>query len=168
MTNRLPFVQRLIAFYQVLHILSRNPLCCMRAPCPVRSKNGDRVLTHAVTHEQKNRGGNNGEKRIHWWCNSSANPFNTAETVWKTSLSNLHTHEATGSSPIVSTRNHRNRLIPVIFFRNLRLFMALNFRRFIKTHTLTHTGSGKHQTARDRMFPIVWAAFSCASVVTWA
>ena len=25
----------------------------------------DRVLTHAVTHEQKNRGGNNGEKRIY-------------------------------------------------------------------------------------------------------
>ena len=30
--DRLPFVQRLIAFYQVLHILSRNPLCFMRAP----------------------------------------------------------------------------------------------------------------------------------------
>ena len=28
--------------------------------------------------------------------------------------------------------------------------------------------SGKHQTARDRMFPIVWAALSWASVVTWA
>lgn len=32
-------------------ILSRKPLCCIRAPCPVRSKNKDRVLTHAVTHE---------------------------------------------------------------------------------------------------------------------
>ena len=30
----------------------------------------------------------------------------------------LHTHEATGSSPVVSTKNHRNRLIPVIFFRD--------------------------------------------------
>ena len=32
-------------------ILSRKPLCSIRAPCPVRSKNKDRVLTHAVTHE---------------------------------------------------------------------------------------------------------------------
>ena len=31
-------------------------------------------------------------------------------------------------------------MIPVIFFRNLQLFEMLNFRRFIKTHTLTHTG----------------------------
>ena len=70
-TNRLPFVQRLTAFYQVLHILSRKslcymraPLCCMKASCPQQTENEDRVLTHAVTHEQKNRGGNNGEKRI--------------------------------------------------------------------------------------------------------
>ena len=63
--NRLPFVQRLTAFYQVLHILSRNPLCCMRAPCPQQTENEDRVLTHAVTHEQKKWGGNNGEKRIY-------------------------------------------------------------------------------------------------------
>ena len=28
----------------------------------------------------------------------------------------------------------------MIFFRNLQLFEMLNFRRFIKTHTLTHTG----------------------------
>ena len=41
---------------------------------------------------------------------------------------------------------------------------------FFLTQTLTPTGagSGKHQTARDRMVPIVWAAFICASVVTWA
>ena len=44
---------------------SEEPLCCMRAPCPVRSKNEDRVLTHAVTHEQKKRGGNNGETHIY-------------------------------------------------------------------------------------------------------
>ena len=51
-----PFLQqRLTAFYQVLHILSRN------LPCPTRTENEDRVLTHAVTHEQKNRDGNNGE-----------------------------------------------------------------------------------------------------------
>ena len=45
-------------------LLHENPLYCMRAPCPQRTGNEDRVLTHAVTHEQKNRGGNNGEKRI--------------------------------------------------------------------------------------------------------
>ena len=34
-----PFLQqRLIAFYQVLHILSRNPLCCMRAPLPTANR----------------------------------------------------------------------------------------------------------------------------------
>ena len=70
------------------------------------------------------------------------NPLIAAETVRKASLSNLHTHEATGSSPVVSTKNHRNHLIPVIFFRNPQLFEILNFRRFIKTHTLTHTGKG--------------------------
>ena len=31
------------------------------------------------------------------------NPLIAAETVRKASLSNLHTHEATGSSPVVST-----------------------------------------------------------------
>jgi len=69
-----PFLQqRLTAFYQVLHILSRKSLCYMRAPlcymkasCPQQTENEDHVLTHAVTHEQKKRGGNSGEKRIHW------------------------------------------------------------------------------------------------------
>ena len=107
-------------------------------------------MTHVLTHEQKKRDGNSGTKRIHWWWNSSANPFNTAETVWKTSLSNLHTHEATGSSPVVSTKNHRNRSILVIFFRNLQLFCALNFRRFFKTHTLTHTGKGPESTGQGQ------------------
>ena len=62
----------------------------------------------------------------------------------------LHTHEATGSSPVVSTKNHRNRLIPVIFFRNPQLFMALNFCRFFKTHTLTHTGKGAESTGQGQ------------------
>ena len=68
----------------------------------------------------------------------------------KASLSNLHTHEATGSSPVVSTRNHRNHLIPVIFFRNSQFFEMLNFRRFIKTHTLTHTGKGADSTGQGQ------------------
>ena len=62
----------------------------------------------------------------------------------------LHTHEATGSSPVVSTKNHRNRLIPVIFFYNLQLFEMLNFRRFITTHTLTHTGKGPESTGQGQ------------------
>ena len=36
----------------------------MKAFCPQQTENEDRVLTHAVTHEQKNRGENNGTKRI--------------------------------------------------------------------------------------------------------
>jgi len=36
----------------------------MKAFCPQQTENEDRVLTHAVTHEQKKQGGNSGEKRI--------------------------------------------------------------------------------------------------------
>ena len=43
-----------------------------------------------------------------------------------------------------------NRLIPVIFFRNSQLFEILNFRRFIKTHTLTHTGKGAESTGQGQ------------------
>ena len=78
------------------------------------------------------------------------NPLIAAETVRKAALSNLHTHEATGSSPVVSTKNHRNHLIPVIFFRNSQLFEILNFRRFFKTHTLTHTGKGPESTGQGQ------------------
>ena len=78
------------------------------------------------------------------------NPLIAAETVRKASLSNLHTHEATGSSPVVSTKSHRNRLIPVAFFHNPQLFMALNFWRFFKTHNLTHTGKGPESTGQGQ------------------
>ena len=78
------------------------------------------------------------------------NPLYSPESPRKASLSNLHTHEATGSSPVVSTKNHRNRLIPVIFFRNPQLFWALNFCRFFKTHTLTHTGKGADSTGQGQ------------------
>ena len=54
-------------------------------------------------------------------------PLYSPKIQQKTVLSNLHTHEATGSSPVVSTKNHRNRLIPVIFFHNPQLFEVLNF-----------------------------------------
>jgi len=77
------------------------------------------------------------------------NPLIAAETVRKASLSNLHTHEATGSSPVVSTKNHRNRLIPVILFYKSQLFEMFNFFRFFKTHTLTPT-RGKARKVPDR------------------
>ena len=93
----------------------------------MRSENEDRVLTHAVTHEQKKRGGNSGAKHIHGFGNPMANPLYSPKIHQKAALSNLHTHEATGSSPVVSTKNHRNCLIPVIFFYNLQLFEVLNF-----------------------------------------
>ena len=78
------------------------------------------------------------------------NPLYSPESLRKASLSNLHTHEATGSSPVVSTKNHRNQEIPVIFFRDPQLFEMLNFRRFIKTHTLTHTGKGAESTGQGQ------------------
>ena len=107
-------------------------------------------MTHVLTHEQKKRGGNSGTKRIHGCGNPAANQLYFLEIPRKTSLSNLHTHEATGSNPVVSTKNHRNRLIPVILFYNLQLFMALNFCCFFKTHTLTHTGKGAESTGQGQ------------------
>ena len=41
-------------------------------------------------------------------------------------------------------------MIPVIFFYNLQLFMTLNFWRFFKTHTLTHTGKGAESTGQGQ------------------
>ena len=41
-------------------------------------------------------------------------------------------------------------MIPVIFFYNPQLFEILNFRRFIKTHTLTHTGKGPESTGQGQ------------------
>ena len=79
-----------------------------------------------------------------------SNPLYSSEIPRKAALSNLHTHEATGSSPVVSTKNHRNRLILVIFFYNLQLFVALNFWRSFKTHTLTHTGKGAESTGQGQ------------------
>ena len=59
-------------------------------------------------------------------------------------------HDSSFSSPVVSTKNHRNRLIPVIFFRDPQLFMALNFWRFFRTHTLTHTGKEPESTGQGQ------------------
>ena len=38
----------------------------------------------------------------------------------------------------------------MIFFRNSQLFCALNFWRFFKTHTLTHTGKGPESTGQGQ------------------
>ena len=76
--------------------------------------------------------------------------------MYKAALSNLHTHEATGSSPVVSAKNHRNRSIPAIFFHNLQLFWMLNFCRFSKTHTLAHTGKGTESTGPVFFQRICW------------
>ena len=43
-----------------------------------------------------------------------------------------------------------NRSIPVIFFRDPQLFEVLNFWRFFKTHTLTHTGKGPESTGQGQ------------------
>ena len=118
--------------------------------------------THTMTHEQKKRGGNNGTERIHGCGNPAAKPPKSSETVYKASLSNLHTHEATGSSPVVSTKSHRNRLIPVIFFHNPQLFWTLNFCRSFKTHTLTHTGKGAESAGQGQTgFFLTGPVFFC-------
>ena len=38
----------------------------------------------------------------------------------------------------------------MIFFHNPQLFWTLNFRRFFKTHTLTHTGKGPESTGQGQ------------------
>ena len=38
----------------------------------------------------------------------------------------------------------------MIFFYNLQLFTTLNFWRFFKTHTLTHTGKGAESTGQGQ------------------
>ena len=41
-------------------------------------------------------------------------------------------------------------MIPVIFFHNPQLFVALNFWRFFKTHILTHTGKGSESAGQGQ------------------
>ena len=86
----------------------------------------------------------------------------------KSSPLDIHTHEATGSSPVVSTKNHRDLLIPVIFFHDLQLFKALNFCRFFKTHTPTHTGKGAESTGQGQTGfflsgPVFFAALTASA-----
>ena len=59
-------------------------------------------------------------------------------------------------------------LIPVIFFRNSQLFLALNFCRFFKTHNLTHTGKGVESTGQGQTEnflsgPVFFAALTASA-----
>ena len=68
----------------------------------------------------------------------------------------------------ITKENHRNRLIPVNFFYNLQLFWTLNFWRFFKTHTLTHTGKGAESTGQGQTGnflsgPVFFAAFTASA-----
>ena len=47
-------------------------------------------MTHAVTHEQKKRGGNSGTENTCGCGNPAANPLYSLESLRKASLSNLH------------------------------------------------------------------------------
>ena len=154
----------LFSAVSILSQLSLNSVCRMRSSGSQR----DSVLTHAVTHEQKKRDRNSGTESDCGCENPAANPLYSSESPRKASLSNLHTHEATGSSPVVSTKNHRNRLIPVIFFRNPQLFEMLNFHRFFMTHTLTHTGkepesTGQSQTGIFLSGPVFFAVLTASA-----
>ena len=73
--------------------------------------------------------------------------------------------EGRGSNPH-GAKKTRNRKVSGLFVCISCCFLPLLF----LTQTLTPTGadSGKVYTARERMLPMVCAALSCASVVTWA
>ena len=61
----------LFSAVSILSQLSLNSSTRMRSVPAQR----DSVMTHAVTHEQKKRGGNSGTKRIHGCGNPAANPL---------------------------------------------------------------------------------------------
>ena len=100
----------------------------MKAFCPQQTENENRVLTHALTHEQKKWDGNSGTKRICGCENPAAKPLYSPQIPRKAALSNLHTHEATGSSPVVSTTRRK----PAILWntRDSGLFCFRFFRCF--------------------------------------
>ena len=80
-------------------------------------------------------------------------------------------HKALTAASFLSThdKNHRNRLIPVIFSYNLQLFEMLNFRRFIKTHTLTYTGKGPESTGQGQTGIFLFGPifFCCIYRICW-
>ena len=63
----------------------------------------------------------------------------------------LHTHEVTGSSPVVRTKNPMKSQDFIGFLLFLQLFWCIKIRGFVLTHTVTHTRkcteSGKEKRA---------------------
>ena len=108
-------------------------------------------MTHAVTHEQKKRGGNGGIKRIHGCGNPAAKPPKSSETVYKASLSNLHTQEVTGSSPAVSTKKFLISYEIRNFFCLYPQIVTLHFGVFRLTQTVTQKPRDQESTGEGRM-----------------
>ncbi len=63
------------------------------------------------------------------------------------SLLDIHTHEATGSSPVVSTKIRWNCLISADFFCFSELFGGIDI---CETHNPTHTGKRAERTKQHR------------------
>ena len=85
--------------------------------------NGNFPLTHAVTHEQKNRGGNSGTERIYGYGNPAANPLNTTESPRKASLSNLRRNRHNVYQAVTRTE-----MLKILGFRFLALADDINDR----------------------------------------
>lgn len=85
--------------------------------------NGNFPLTHAVTHEQKNRGGNSGTERIYGYGNPAANPLNTTESPRKASLSNLRRNRHNVYQAVTRTE-----VLKILGFRFLALADDINDR----------------------------------------
>ena len=65
-------------------------------------------------------------------------------------LSNIHTHEATGSSPVASTKTHQIRTDLMGFILFLTLLGCVYFLVSCVTHVLTHTGIDLDRTEQHR------------------
>ena len=84
--------------------------------------------THNVTHISKSSGGHSGNDRIIF----SSKPVQTVPLGHKSTLAlcatHLHTHEATGSSPVVSTKTRQIRMDLPGFFCFQHFLGAFVFR----------------------------------------
>ena len=106
--------------------------------------------THNVTHISKSSGGHSGNDRIIF----SSKPVQTVPLGHKSTLAlcatHLHTHEATGSSPVVSTKTRQIRMDLPGFLLLSALFRRIYFRAFGVTHAVTHTGIDSDRTGQHR------------------
>ena len=87
--------------------------------------------THNVTHISKSSGGHSGNDRIIF----SSKPVQTVPLGHKSTLAlcaaHLHTHEATGSSPVVSTKTrkqYRCQRLKALCINCLRAFALQNLK----------------------------------------